>query len=827
MRQPVRFNPRCHSIAGVLAGLLTAPASAVEFDAGLLRQGTSTDLRRYQQDTTVPEGRYSLDVMLNQQWLGRHRVLLRAQGQSDQATPCYSETLLQALGVDLHRLGRESAQLLAQEGACAGLASLVAQSRETLDLANLRLDLSIPQQALQRLPGGYLPAENWDSGVTAGFFDYRLNLYEQQDLEQGDATRQAYLGVRSGFNFGGWYWRHEGSWQASSGIPSRYQATATSLQRDIPAWAAQLTIGDSYSRSDVFESSALRGVLLGSDQRMLPEQQRGFAPVVRGVANSVALVSIRQRGVLIHESTVAPGPFEIDDLHANDLQDDLEVTLREADGSVRTFIQPYAAAPLALRPGARRFELASGVWREAYGRSGPGFVQGSWQQGLDNYLSVHGGTWLAEDYLASAMGVAMNTGLGALGLTGYHASAEPARNRQVRGQAWRLSWRQRLSTTGTDLSATLTRSEGPGYFSFNDYARAVAGARIDPLRWQAGLGVDQPVGERGGRFALRASLRQRWAGGGRSESYSLGYNNHIGTLSYGISLSREQAVTGHAVDAMMFNASMPLGERRRSSLSTALHSDSRGQGSASVRWQGVSGEHGQWGHGLALVRQEGERADSGFDATLQHRGASGDIQGAVSSRRGYRQATLGAQGAVVAHAGGLITAPPLGESFAILHAPGADAARLRQHPQVSLDRRGYAVMPTLVPYQVNTIELDPKGMSRDTELQLTAQAVVPRAGAASLLRYPTRSGRQFTLRARFEDGSALPFGALVFAGQASDQAGELGMVGQGSRLHVRTARDAGTLLVKWGDAPDEQCSLAYQLDDSPLQRVHTCRRDGA
>ena len=443
-------------------------------------------------------------------------------------------------------------------------------------------------------------------------------------------------------------------------------------------------------------------------------------------------------------------------------------------------------------------------------------------------MSVHGGLWIAEDYLASAMGVALNTRLGAVGLTGYDASAEPARNLQVRGQAWRLSWRQRLSTTGTDLSATLTHSDGRGYYSFNDYARAVEGARIDPLRWQVGLGVDQQLGARGGRFSLRASLRQSRAGTGGSESYSAGYNNHIGTLSYGISLSREQRMTGQSIDTLTLNASLPLGERRRSSLGTTLSTDTRGQGSANVRWRGTAGEQGQWGHGLALVRQEGARVDSGFDADLLHRRASGDFQASLSSRPGYRQATLGAQGAVVAHAGGLIAAPPLGESFAIVHAPGADAARLRQQPHVSLDRRGFAVLSSLLPYGINSVELDPKGMSRDTELQLTAQSVVPRAGAAVLLHYPTRSGRQFMLQARFEDGSALPFGAQVFGAQAAGgPVSELGMVGQGSRLHVRTQVDAGTLLVKWGDAPDEQCLLAYRVDARQAQLPSICRPQGA
>lgn len=114
---------------------------------------------------------------------------------------------------------------------------------------------------------------------------------------------------------------------------------------------------------------------------MLPQSMRGFAPVVRGVANSTALLSIRQGGVLLHESTVPPGPFEIEDMYASGINQDLQVSLREADGSVRSFTIPYQAAPLALRPGAHRFELNGGVWRDGQGDTGPGSSKAAGSRG--------------------------------------------------------------------------------------------------------------------------------------------------------------------------------------------------------------------------------------------------------------------------------------------------------------------------------------------------------------------------------------------------------------------------------------------------------------
>lgn len=794
----------------LVASLGAEAAMGIEFDPGLLRQGSSLDLSRFEGEALVPEGDFTLDIVFNQQWKGRLPVTLKMSAPNGQAVPCYSKPLLQRLGLDFQHLPDDVRQHVEEQGACLGLSALQLPASETLDFGALRLHVLIAQQVLNRQSDGHLPPEQWDSGVTAGFVDYRFNLYRQQ-AQQGGRTQQGYLGLRMGLNTGDWYWRHEGHWQGDDAESSRYQAGGLSVRRDVPSWSAQLTLGDGYSSGEVFDGSALRGVLLSSDERMLPQTRRGFSPVVRGVANSSALISIRQRGVLVHESTVAPGPFEIADLYASGLHDDLEVTLREADGDVRTYFVPNQAAPLALRPGARRFELGTGLWRDELGQTGPGYLQGSWQQGLGNRLSVHCGGWLAEHYMASATGVALNSGYGALGLTGYHSRVSLGQGDKMAGHAWRVSWRQRLGAWGTDLGATLTQSAG--YYRFDDFAQSTQGRPVDPARWRAGISVDQQLGAQGGRLGLTSGQDA-----GRHSSYSLHYNNHFDRLTYGVRLSRERRPSGQPLDTLTLTASLPLGERRRASLSSGLSLGAQGQGRSNLRLSGTAGDWGQWGYGLAAVRQEGERSNLGFDVNVLHRRSSGELSGSFANRGTYRQATLGAQGALVAHSGGVTFAPPLGESFAIVHAPGAHAARLRQHPQVRLDERGFAVVPSLLPYGVNTVELDPKGMSTDVELQLTGQSVVPRAGAATWLHYPTRIGHSLMFQALKSDGQALPFGALVVDAHGSER----GMVGQGSRLHIRGDAQRGRLKVMWGEASDQYCWLDYRAGAGVRPHASPC-----
>jgi len=39
----------------------------------------------------------------------------------------------------------------------------------------------------------------------------------------------------------------------------------------------------------------------------------------------------------------------------------------------------------------------------------------------------------------------------------------------------------------------------------------------------------------------------------------------------------------------------------------------------------------------------------------------------------------------------------------------------------------------------------------------------------------------------------------------------VGLVGQDGRIYLRGIPEAGTLTVRWGDTPDEQCAFTYRL----------------
>ncbi len=62
-------------------------------------------------------------------------------------------------------------------------------------------------------------------------------------------------------------------------------------------------------------------------------------------------VIIRQNGYQIYQSFVAPGAFEITDMYPTGGAEDLDVTIKEADGSEQHFSVPLPPLPVLQREG--------------------------------------------------------------------------------------------------------------------------------------------------------------------------------------------------------------------------------------------------------------------------------------------------------------------------------------------------------------------------------------------------------------------------------------------------------------------------------------------
>nr|WP_283249113.1 fimbria/pilus outer membrane usher protein [Erwinia rhapontici] len=289
---------------------------------------------------------------------------------------------------------------------------------------------------MQRAQNEVDPAQ-WDGGVNALILGYNANYY--QSKQDDNAYRSFYNGDNIGLNLWGFMFRHRGSmnWQNNSG--THYQSLRNYMEHGISALRSRIIIGDTDTSGHLFDSFSLRGVLLYSDDNMLPDSRRGYAPMIRGVAETNARISVRQNNVLLYETTVSPGPFSIDDLYPTGYGGDLTVTIRESDGRESQFMVPYAAVPQLVRPGLTKYSLTAGTLRNMNLSKQDAVAQLTLQRGINNLLTGYGGVLTTRDYHAFLLGGAIGSSWGALALDVTQAQTD-TQDRHLSGQSYRATY---------------------------------------------------------------------------------------------------------------------------------------------------------------------------------------------------------------------------------------------------------------------------------------------------------------------------------------------------------------------------------------------------
>lgn len=835
--------------SGLFSGVLHAENY---FNPAFLADGENqvADLSRFENDGSQAPGVYRVDIYLNNDFITSHDVEFQARQTQNSSAPsssddtgltaCLSGKVLDGLGIDL---SIPQARKQSVDGQCIDIATLIEGAKASFDFSKQRLDLSVPQVALKNSARGYIPPEKWDQGINALLLNYNLNGSRRKD-SSGEGSSN-FLGLNGGVNLGAWRYRDYSTFNrsiSSNGeTTSQWQHISGFLERTIISLKSELTVGDSYTSGDVFDSVSFRGVQLASDDNMLPDSLKGFAPTVRGIAKSNAQVTIKQNGYVIYQTYVAPGAFAIDDLFPTSSSGDLTVEVKEQDGAITSYSVPYSAVPLLQREGRLKYSATAAKYRTSNEQQDQvSFAQGTLSCGLPHGFTLYGGAQLSDNYKAMAIGTGVNMGhWGALSADVTHAQSTLIDETEHSGQSLRLLYAKSLNEIGTNFQLLGYRYSTSGYYTFTDTTyKHMDGYNSNPLneddddnndvphwfdyynlyytkRGKLQVNISQQLGGFGSIY-LSGSQQSYWHNDDKDTLVQFGYNTTWKDINIGLSYNYSQMSGQPVADKMIaFNLSLPIGKwlsaqgASSSNNAFATYSMNHDNHGSVTQNAGISGTLLE-GNNLSYSVQQGygnQGTGNSGNASLAYQGGYGNANVGYSyDSSNSQQVTYGVAGGIVAHRHGITLSQPLGETNVLVEAPGADNVKVENSTGVKTDWRGYAVVPFATTYRKNRIGLDTTTLGDKVDLENAVVDVIPTRGALVRATFQAHVGSRalFTL---MHNNKLVPFGATV----TRNDNGMGSIVGDDGQAYLSGLAPKGELQVQWGEGAEQTCRANYQL----------------
>ena len=797
------------SVRGKYANTL----AEVRFNTSFI-QGTDqpADLEAFLQGNSVVPGNYRVDVYVNRALSGRRDINFAANPHSGAIEPCLTLQTLQQSGMDTSGFSESDVQA----NGCFDLQAKVEFSRVVYQPTNLRLDLSIPQAMMARGVRGYVDPQLWDEGVPVGFINYSFSGARR--TRQDQTNNQYHLGLRNGVNLGPWRLRNESSLIDGDEMPYRFRSNRTFMQRDVTSLKSQLTLGQTFSDSQVFDSVRFIGANLASDDSMLPDSERVYAPVIRGIAETNATVEVRQNGFVLYSGNVSPGPFVIADIYPSGSNGDLEITVIEADGRRRVSVQAYASLPIMIPKGTWRYSLAAGQYdSHVAGGQTPTLASGTLVYGLTERMTLAGGAQVAEGFQAGNVGAGFNTGLGAVSLDLTQSLSQPSRESYT-GHSVRMRYANTLNLTNTTLALAGYRYSTERYRTLDDHIQALdtRNSDVGQARDRVELNLTQALPEQSGSLSFTGSEQRYWDRTGKTRQLYLSWNAAWRSLSYSLAVERNQTFQASGNDLtdnrVALTLSLPLGGGPSSSriFFNAVR-DSAGDYDMQSGLNGqVLGDRDTY---YSVQAGHDSRSGSAGFGKLNTTSSFGRFDAGYGQGQDYRVLSVGASGSVVAHAGGVNFGQPTGETFALVEVKDVGGAQLSSYSNVETGDNGFAILPYAQPYRVNWVSLDTRRLGADVEIEQAVAQIVPRRGAVPLVRFDASVGRRVQFELLREDGSRLPVGAVVESADGK----LLAAVDPTSRALVLSEEDSGELIVKWSG---QHCVARFDLPSRDPQRAY-------
>ena len=820
------------------------------------KNGASPDIFRYKNALTPGDKR--VEIVVNDKIADIREIRFIADKATGVVRPCLTRDLLNEVGVKTELYDSWKTPLKAggatDPEVCDEITQRIPAAQIFFDDAHQQLRLTLPQEAVNSERFQMIPPSMWDDGTPALRTSYNGYFYNvRQKNLGGDGTNvnnSAFVSLNSTGSAGPWRIYSYDTFVKTPQQGWQNNHDRLYVERNIVPLRARLSVGDIYTHTagDIMGVIPLRGISLKTNERMMMESQFSYAPVIRGTARTNARLVIRQRGQVIDSRPLTPGPFAIDDMYAGQVGADLEVTVEETDGTRQVFTVPYTSLPNMIRPGATRYSVSAGEYRNP-GQGGENPFMGalSLEHGFERF-TLNSAALVARDYQSLAAGLAWNAGQsGAFALdvaqSRYTLPGSGNEDRETRnGTAMRMLYAKQFDSTDTGLRILGYQYRSEHFLSFDEFNnRYQFRKRENPADYgENDYGVYTPAKdyEQGDtlwnkrrRSRLEANINQGISGYGslyltlsqdryygtsrKSTSASAGYGFMVGDASVSLSYTYNKNGSGYDDNMLSLGISMPLGQsERRTSAAQASYNlmrDKEGRYGQTLGLSGVAGDSAMnWGMSVQKDSRNryNESGSLGYDASVA------TLSTSVSHSDYADQLSAGLSGGVLLYKGGAILASRIGDTIGIVETPGASGIGVQGGSKT--DWFGRTIINYMSPYRENTVRLDTSN-TPEVELPEVARKVVPTEGAAVLLRFATRVGRRAMV---IIDGPyKVPVGATV----KIDGQDEAGIVGNNGLTYLTglDARRDETLTVSWGQGKQCRFTLAKLPAKSASSQWHT------
>jgi len=779
---------------------------SIEFNADVLdvKEKKNVNLSHFSRAGYLMPGEYSLTINVNKAEIPEQKIkFIVPDNDPNGSSACLTIEMVKLFGLKDDVLKKATWW---HNNECLDVSSLEGITLRP-DLGKNALYINVPQAYLEYTAEDWDPPARWEDGIPGLLFDYNVNAMstkqsnsERDDSVSGNGTTGANIGP----------WRLRADWQAQYDHQknqetqknwdwSRYYA-----YRAITSLKAQLMIGENYLSSSLFDSFRFSGASLATDNQQLPPNLRGYAPEVVGVAKTNAKVTVSQQGRVIYETTVASGPFRIQDLNSS-VSGTLDVKVEEQDGSVRTWQVETASIPYLTRPGMIRYKVAVGKPSDIdHHTQGPEFATSEFSWGINSSWSLYGGGLFAGNYNQAAVGIGRDlVDFGAIAFDVTRSRASLPNESDKSGNSYRVSYSKRFDDYNSEVTFAGYRFSERNFMNMTQYLdrRYNNGDNSGQNKELYTITINKQFPAINLSAFLNYSHQTYWD---RATSNNLNLSissffdiGKFKNTSLSLSVFRNQS-DGSNDDGVYVSLTLPWGEN-----STVSYNGQTSGGNTSHNMSYYQRIDSNNNYRLSAgVSNNGSGTGSGYfthDGDIASLTANASVDGTDNKALG-----LSLQGGMTATAQGMALhrTTTSGGTRMLVDTDGISDVPIHGYGGLThTNMFGKAVVSDITNYYRNNIGVDLDSLPVDMDATRSMVSGTLTEGAIGYRRFGIIAGKKAMVIIKLADGSAPPFGAEI----NNENGSQTGIVGDEGNTWLAGIRPGEMMQVSWDDGV--QCRI--------------------